>query len=90
MTSMASPNMVGLRLSRGALRVLKERGVFAQSCVSLEHQHFAKRYVVRGLESGGAAGSVSRSSLFLTFRPPSLFATQVSPAAASSTVAGQP
>jgi hypothetical protein len=37
MTSMASPNMVGLRLSRGALRVLKERGVFAQSCVSLEH-----------------------------------------------------
>jgi hypothetical protein len=28
------------------------------------------------------AAGVSRSSLFLTFRPPGLFATQVSPAAA--------
>jgi hypothetical protein len=65
MTSMASPNMVGLRLSRGALRVLKERGVFAQSCLSLEHQHFAKRYVVRGLESGGAAGDVGHYVTFV-------------------------
>src|ERR1039458_5158494 len=49
---------VGLRLSRQALRVLKERGIFAHSPVSLEHQHFAKRYVVRGLESGGAVGDL--------------------------------
>ena len=55
---------VGLRLSRQALRVLKERGIFAHSPVSLEHQHLAKRYVVRGLESGGAVGDLGR---YVTF-----------------------
>jgi hypothetical protein len=57
-------DVLGLRLSRQALRVLKERGIFAHSPVSLEHQHLAKRYVVRGLESGGAAGDVGR---YVTF-----------------------
>ena len=55
---------LGLRLSRQALRVLKERGIFAHSPVSLEHQHLAKRYVVRGLESGGAVGDLGR---YVTF-----------------------
>jgi hypothetical protein len=55
---------LGLRLSRQALRVLKERGIYAHAPVSLEHQHLAKRYVVRGLESGGAAGDVGR---YVTF-----------------------
>src|ERR1035438_9624683 len=59
-----SPDVLGLRLSRQALRLLKERGIFAHSPVSLEHQHLAKRYVVRGLESGGAAGDVGR---YVTF-----------------------
>ena len=54
----------GLTLSRQALRVLKDRGIFAHSPVSLEHQHLAKRYVVRGLESGGAAGELGR---YVTF-----------------------
>src|SRR5271157_5159347 len=58
------PDVLGLRSSRQALRVLKERGIFAHSPVSLEHQHLAKRYVVRGLESGGAAGDVGR---YVTF-----------------------
>jgi hypothetical protein len=44
--------------------VLKERGIFAQAAVSLEHQHLAKRYVVRGLESGGAVGDLGR---YVTF-----------------------
>ena len=57
-------DVLGLTLSRQALRVLKERGIFAHSPVSLEHQHLAKRYVVRGLESGGAAGDVGR---YVTF-----------------------
>ena len=35
-------DVLGLRLSRQALRVLKERGIFAHSPVSLEHQHLAK------------------------------------------------
>ena len=58
------PDVLGLKLTRQALRVLKERGIFAHSPVSLEHQHLAKRYVVRGLESGGAAGDVGR---YVTF-----------------------
>ena len=58
------PDVLGLRPTRQALRVLKERGIFAHSAVSLEHQHLAKRYVVRGLESGGAAGELGR---YVTF-----------------------
>ena len=54
MKQSGSLDQVGLRLSRQALRVLKERGILVQSAVSLVHQHLAKRYVVRGLESGGA------------------------------------
>lgn len=57
-------DQVGLRLSRHALRVLKDRGIFAHSPVSLEHQHLAKRYVVRGLESGGAVRDLGR---YVTF-----------------------
>jgi hypothetical protein len=51
---------MGLRLSRQALRILKERGIYAYSPVTLQHQDVANRYVVRGLESGGAAGDVGR------------------------------
>ena len=57
-------DQVGLRLSRQALQVLKERGILAHSPISLEHQHVAKRYVVRGLESGGAVGDLGR---YVTF-----------------------
>jgi hypothetical protein len=60
------PDVLGLRLSRQALRVLKERGIFVQSAISLEHQHLAKRYVVRGLESGGAVGDLGRYVTFTT------------------------
>ena len=55
---------IGLRLSRQALRVLRERGIFAQSSVSLQHQQLANCYVVRGVESGGAAGDIGR---YVTF-----------------------
>lgn len=56
--------IAGLRLSQGALKVLRDCGIFAQPSVSLEHQHLAKCYVVRGLESGGAAGDVGH---YVTF-----------------------
>jgi hypothetical protein len=52
--------IAGLPLSRRAVRVLKDRGIFAHSLVSIEHQQLAQRYVVRGLESGGAVGDVGR------------------------------
>jgi hypothetical protein len=64
MKKRGSLDELGLRLSRQALRVLKERGIFVQSAVSLEHQHLGKRYVVRGLESGGAVGDIGR---YVTF-----------------------
>jgi hypothetical protein len=53
-------DQVGQRLSRQAVRVLKERGIFVQSAVSLEHQHLAMRYVVRGVESSGAVKDLGR------------------------------
>ncbi len=57
----------GLTLSRRVLRRLNEVGIFVQSQVSLEHQHLAKRYVVRGIESGGAVKDVGR---YVTFCGP--------------------
>ena len=67
MKKRGSLDQVGLQLSWQALRMLKERGIFAQSAVSLEHQHLAQRYVVRGLESGGAVGDLGR---YVTFAQP--------------------
>ncbi len=57
----------GLTLSRRVLRRLNEVGIFTQSQVSLEHQHLAKRYVVRGTESGGAVKDLGR---YVTFCGP--------------------
>ena len=57
----------GLTLPKRVLRRLNEVGIFAQSQVSLEHQHLAKRYVVRGIESGGAVKDLGR---YVTFSGP--------------------
>jgi hypothetical protein len=57
----------GLTLSRRALRRLDEVGIFVQSSVSLEHQHLAGRYVIRGIESGGAVKDLGR---YVTFCGP--------------------
>jgi len=48
------------RLSRGldlpgrVRRELQQVGILARTEVGLEHQHLARRYVIRGVESGGA------------------------------------
>lgn len=57
----------GLTLSKRVLRRLNEVGIFAQSHVSLEYQHLAQRYVVRGIESGGAVRDLGR---YVTFCGP--------------------
>jgi hypothetical protein len=49
------------------LRRLDKVGILAESYVSLEHQHLAKRYVVRGIESGGAIKEIGR---YVTFCGP--------------------
>jgi hypothetical protein len=54
----------GLTLSRKVLKRLNSVGIVAQSGVSLEHQHLADRYVVRGIESGGAVKDLGR---YVTF-----------------------
>lgn len=57
----------GLTLPRQALRRLGEVGIFAQPHLTLEHQHLARRYVVRGVESGGAVAEIGR---YVTFCGP--------------------
>ncbi len=57
----------GITLPRNALRRLDKLRIFAQSQVSLEHQHLARRYVVRGIESGGAVREIGR---YVTFCGP--------------------
>jgi len=64
MRSQKFAGVLGLPLARGALRTLRERGVYAHSVLSVEHQELAERYVIRGLESGGSAGDVGR---YVTF-----------------------
>ena len=54
----------GLTLPRLALRRLTEVGIYANPAVSLEHQHRGHRYVVRGIESGGAVDEIGH---YVTF-----------------------
>jgi hypothetical protein len=54
----------GLILPRRVRRRLHEVGIYARPDVSLEHQHLANRYVVRGVESGGAIAEMGR---YVTF-----------------------
>lgn len=54
----------GLALPRRVLRRLDAAGIFVQSGVTLEHQHLAGRYVMRGIESGGAVRDFGR---YVTF-----------------------
>jgi len=44
----------GLRLPTITLKRLQTAGIYCQPAVSIEHQHLARRYVLRGVESGGA------------------------------------
>lgn len=54
----------GLVLARHIVRRLDQVGIHARADVSLEHQHLAQRYVVRGVESGGAIAEIGR---YITF-----------------------
>jgi hypothetical protein len=54
----------GLRLPKRVWRSFAEAGIFAPAQVSLEHQHLARRYVVRGVEAGGAVASIGH---YVTF-----------------------
>ena len=57
-------NIRGLRLPPPTVKRLGESGIFARPEVSLEYQSLTKRYVVRGVESGGAVAELGR---YVTF-----------------------
>ncbi len=48
----------GLRLPEITLKGLRTAGIYFQPTVSIEHQHLAGRYVLRGVESGGAVADL--------------------------------
>jgi hypothetical protein len=47
------------------LNALHKRGIHCQTAVCLEHQHLANRYVLRGVESGGAVSDIGRACTFV-------------------------
>jgi hypothetical protein len=55
----------GLRLPAITLKHLRSTGVYCQPTVSIEHQHLAKMYVLRGVESGGAVPDLGAYSSFV-------------------------
>ena len=54
----------GLSLPRSVLNALRKRGIHCQPAVSLEHQHLAHRYILRGVESGGAVSDIGLACAF--------------------------
>ena len=55
----------GLRLPAITLKCLQTAGIYCQPSVSIEHQHLAKKYVLRGVESGGAVAEVGAYASFV-------------------------
>jgi hypothetical protein len=58
----------GLRLPALTLKQLRSAGIYCQPSISIEHQHLAKRYVLRGVESGGAVADLGAYSSFVDER----------------------
>ena len=54
----------GLKLAKRVWRGFAMAGIFAPAQVKLEHQHLAQRYVVRGVEAGGAVAEIGH---YVTF-----------------------
>jgi hypothetical protein len=54
----------GLRFPTIILRHLHSAGIYCQPTVSIEHQHLAKRYVLRGVECGGAVADLGAYASF--------------------------
>jgi hypothetical protein len=48
----------GLRLPGTALKQLQQTGIYCEPSVSIEHQHLAQKYVIRGVESGGGVAEL--------------------------------
>lgn len=55
----------GLRVPQILLKRLRDAGIYCQPTVSVEHQNLARKYVVRGTESGGAVADLGMYSSFM-------------------------
>src|ERR1700730_13759389 len=55
----------GLSLPRAVLKAVQKRGIYCVPGLSVEHQHLAGRYVLRGVESGGAVADLGRACAYL-------------------------
>lgn len=55
----------GLSLPIEMLRALEKQGIYCLPGISVEHQHLAHRFVLKGTESGGAVASMGRYCAFL-------------------------
>ena len=58
----------GLRLPPITLKCLRTAGIYCQPSVSIEHQHLAKKYVLRGVESGGAVAEIGAYASYVDER----------------------
>ena len=54
-----------MRLPALTLKRLRSAGIYCQPSISIEHQHLAKRYILRGVESGGAVADLGAYSSFV-------------------------
>ena len=57
--------LYGLALPPSVLKALQKRGIYCTPGISVEHQHLAKRYVLRAVESGGAVSDMGRACAFV-------------------------
>jgi hypothetical protein len=55
----------GLRLPPITLKCLRTAGIYCQPSISIEHQHLARKYVLRGVESGGAVAELGAYASFV-------------------------
>lgn len=58
-------DLYGLALPSSVLGAIQKRGIYCTPGISLEHQHLARRYVLRGVESGGAVSDMGRACAFV-------------------------
>ena len=56
----------GLSLPVPVLKAIQKRGIYCAPGISIKHQHLAKRYVLRGVESGGAVADMGRACAYLS------------------------
>jgi hypothetical protein len=62
----------GMRLPQIVLKRLRDAGIYCQPTISIEHQKVAGKYVLRGVESGGAVADLGAYSSFVGERGQSL------------------